>query len=236
MNEIEDLPDFSDEDLDKLLESLDKEHEKLSAEIEEANETIDLCLTMIDCMADFTTNMKSLSLAFPILDSTTDRSENFLNGVIYSGIISAYEGCIHDIMIAVVSKSSYLELAITRWNFLSTEDRNHLRVKNKPTSESIKSALRKRTLHDPNQISRIVKALFDLDIPSLPTNICTALMNARNAYTHNNGKTNGSNENISARTVKFTYNLIMGLINNFSNSILHKVDDPIHTGARNDQA
>lgn len=219
------IPDeIPDDDFEKLFDELEREHHQFNAELIKADEAIDLCLAMMDILNTFHENMSSLSLSFATLESKPEEPTNFLTGIICSGIISAYEGCIHDILDAILSNNSLLESAISRWPSLTTADRGYLKIKGQLNQESIRNKLRTKTLHDPNQISRIVKSLFDMDIPKLPDALCQALLRTRNAYTHNNGIINGSKDILTPKSVIKVYNLIFNLITRFSDAIQERID------------
>jgi hypothetical protein len=211
-------------DFEKFFDELEREHQQFNAELSKADEAIDLCLVMMEILHTFHKNMSSLSLSFATLESKPEESTNFLTGIICSGIISAYEGCIHDILDAILSNNSLLESAISRWSSLTTADQRYLKITGQLNQDSVRNKLRTKTLHDPNQISRIVKSLFDMDIPKLPGALCQALLRTRNAYTHNNGIINGSKDILTPKSVIKVYNLVFNLITRFSDAIQERID------------
>jgi hypothetical protein len=216
--------EIPEDDFEIFFDEFEKECQQFNAELMRADAAIDLCLAMMEILDTFHKNMLSLSLSFTTLKSNPEESTNFLTGIICSGIISAYEGCIHDILDAILNNNSLLESAISRWSSLTTADQEYLKIKGQLNQKSVRNKLRTKTLHDPNQISRIVKSLFDMDIPKLPEVLCQALLRTRNAYTHNNGIINGSKDVLTPESVIKTYNLIFNLITHFSDAIQEKID------------
>lgn len=216
--------EFDWEENERELDEALKEIDYWGKQLEEGGEWIDLLLSMEGTLLRFKENMESLSIAFPALDSSEEKNNQFLCGVMMVGIVSAYESVVHDLFSIILNKSSHSELAVSQIQNLSKKDKYHLKLKSCKTDEELRAALSRATLHDPNQIARLSMVLFNVPLPSLPESFCAKLLRIRNDYSHNGGYDGGKKHKLSPTVVLEMFRFIMDLVSTYNDAVLQHAD------------
>ncbi|MBW3516833.1 hypothetical protein KO537_19280 [Shewanella sp. NKUCC01_JLK] len=226
---MDDDLDFDFEEFEREFERECEQHEKemdtLNAQLDNAFEWMDLLFDLQSSIERFNENMNSLNLG---IESQKKESEPncFLYGTLLIGIISAYEGFIHELFNACCNKTDYIKDALLNIKKLTSEDARHLKISTKKTlSEGeLKQKLLSATLHDPIQISRLSERLFGLKMPTIKNDFSKKLLELRNAFTHNNGYLGGEYVKPSYHDAKTVHHLFVALVNGYVNSITKNAD------------
>ncbi|GHT95655.1 hypothetical protein FACS1894116_11510 [Betaproteobacteria bacterium] len=176
------LNQFMDE-----LEKESKEIDEISSELENHFEWHDILIGLNEISRKFVSNMDSLSSIYESISDTIDNS--FLIGTLWSGVLSAYEGFVHDFFDLLLSNRIHSQEAIDKSASLEKGISNQIRLnKNKSISvEELRSLFRKATLNNPNKGAALANHLFKTNIPEIDEKIVLSVLEIRNAYTHNNG-------------------------------------------------
>ncbi|QYJ77514.1 hypothetical protein [Shewanella acanthi] len=217
---MDDDLDFDFEEFERECELHEKEMDILNAEIDNAFEWIDLLFELKSSVERFNENMNSLNEAIESQKNESDLN-SFLYGTLLVGIISVYEGFIHELFSACCNKTDYIKLALSNIKKLNDKDANYLKISSQKTlsEDELKQKLLRATLHDPIQISRLSDALFGLKMPTIKNDFSKKLLDLRNAFTHNNGYLGGQYVKPSHQDVKTVHYLFVALINGYVNSI-----------------
>lgn len=182
---MDDDLDFDFEEFERECEQHEKEMDTLNAQLDNAFEWMGFLFDLQSSTERFNENMNSLNLG---IESQKKESEPnyFLYGTLLIGIISAYEGFIHELFNACCNKTDYIKDALLNIKKLTNEDTLHLKISTKKTlSEGeLKQKLLRATLHDPIQISRLSERLFGLKMPTIKNDFSKKLLELRNAFTH----------------------------------------------------
>ncbi len=221
-----DFEAFDFEEFEREYEQHQKEIDTLIAQIDHSFEWLDLLSDLQSSLERFNENMNSLNIG---IESQKKESEPncFLCGTLIIGIISAYEGFVHELFNACCNKTNYIKDALLNIEKLTSEDANHLKISTKktPTEGELKQKLLRATLHDPIQISRLSEQLFGLKMPTIKNNdLCRKLLGLRNAFTHNNGYLGGEYLKPSCHDVKICHQIFVDLVNGYVNSITKNAD------------
>ena len=222
---MDDDLDFDFEDFERECEQHEKEMDTLNTQLDNAFEWMDLLCDLQSSVEKFNENMNSLNLAIESQKSEPELN-HFLYGTLLIGIISAYEGFIHELFNACCNKTDYIKNALLNIKELSKKDAKHLKISTKkpPSEDGLKQKLLKATLHDPIQISRLSDKLFGLKMPTIKNEFSKKLLDIRNAFTHNNGYLGGEYVKPSYHDVKTVHHLFIALINGYVNSITKNSD------------
>ena len=163
------------------------ELEGIDLELENSFEWYDILVDLNEISIKFVSNMKSLSSAYNSILNDVDNS--FLIGTLWSGVVSAYEGFVHDLFDLLLSKKIYSQEAMGKVISLDKGLSDQIRLnKNKSISvEKLRSLFRKATLNDPNKGAALANHLFKINIPQIDDGEMLRALEIRNAYTHNNG-------------------------------------------------
>ncbi|APC14613.1 hypothetical protein BLL42_02260 [Pseudomonas frederiksbergensis] len=216
--------EFDWDENERELEAALRDMDFWGGQVEESGEWVSLLLSMQDKLFQFKDNMESISISFPVMESSAEKSSQFLCGVMMVGIVSAYEGFVHDLFSVILDKSSHAELAVSQIEKLNDKDKAYLKLKGCQSYEVLKAALSRATLHDPNQIARLSSVLFNVILPSLPDDFCAKLLRIRNDYSHNSGYDGHKKHKLSPLMVVDVFNFIMGLVGSYADIILQYAD------------
>jgi len=209
----------------KAIEEL---YEEAQSEIDADNDKIDELLGWLDVFCDlecalkaFNSNMSSLFRAISTEIQQEKQEGDFLSGTLLVGVVSAYEGFIQSLFQLLCNNSNFMKMAIGNVRKLEEKDLNQLRLsKNKQYSEkTLKDKIKKATLHDPRQVSRLSLVFFHLKFPSLNQKDIEKILKQRNIFTHHGGISNGQQEKITPRYILDISNNINSLINGYVKGI-----------------
>lgn len=213
--------EYDDSDFNKLLEELEEDSKKIDAlshAIDHQFEWLDIVMDVQIVLEKFISNMNSLSFTHDFISKdSTDNS--FLIGTLWSGVISSYEGFVHDIFDILLRNGSFSKKANDRIHGLSEELKRHLRInkKNISSNDCLRSLFRRATLNNPNKGAKLANHLFDLNIPEVDNVEMLRALEVRNSYTHNNG---GSV--VSLSSLKSFHQVIDTTVSDYANGILRQ--------------
>jgi hypothetical protein len=179
-----------DYQINQLIDELEKdakEYDALNFELKTHFEWLDIITELNEVYNKFISNMDSLSSVYDAISVETDNV--FLIGILWSGVLSAYEGFVHDFFDLLLSKQIHAEEATKKSSSLEKNISNQIRIKNnKSTSpEILRDLFRKATLNDPTKVAKLANQLFKTNIPLIDEETVARALNIRNAFTHNNG-------------------------------------------------
>ena len=162
--------EFND-DLDLSFYELDAESaeiDKLISHVENACSWLPLLDELSEITDNFIRNMESLEITFDLIRDN-DVNSFFLKGTIWVGIISAYEGFLHDMLHTILQKKEFFNLAQERIPKLDIKIKNRLNIKNQEnlTKKLLEDKIREATLNNPSQGAIIMRHLFDFPIQSI---------------------------------------------------------------------
>lgn len=188
-----DLKEFDFDSMDEDLAEIDR----LSGLVDEAFEWWGVFLDLQTLTEQFQNDLHSLKLGAIIPKKQTEKDNSFLYGTLLSGIISLYEGFVHDLLDICLNKDDFMNKALENISRLEPNDQGYLKIRKNGSGEELRLKLKKATLHDPIQIARIVGALFNLPFPRPRDEFIIKVLEIRNNFTHNNGKLNGEKISLS---------------------------------------
>ncbi len=179
-----------DFELNRLIDDLGEdfnEIDKINSELENYSEWFEVLTGLNEISRKFVSNMDSLSSIYESISDTIDHS--FLIGTLWSGVISSYEGFVHDFFDLLLLNRIHAQEAIEKAPSLDEETLDQIRLnKNKFISvEKLRCLFRKATLNNPNKGSLLANHLFKTNIPEIEEKEILSALEIRNAYTHNNG-------------------------------------------------
>lgn len=196
-NPIDDL-EFEDISFDDY----EKEISDIDSHLNELYEWHELMSSVEESLCSFISNMNSLALPFELLHKE-NKGNRFLIGVLWSGILSAYEGFIHNLVYSLLQKESFQAQAVARVGVLSEADKKYFGIRsNIKTKKHLESVFSRATLNNPNKASALLKVFFDIDIPRINEKDVEKAMQIRNAYAHSNGRFEGSEIAIGVSALK----------------------------------
>ncbi|HBP5562195.1 TPA: hypothetical protein L6B75_28395 [Pseudomonas aeruginosa] len=155
----------------------------------------------------YKSNIASLEKMFPLLSD--NKEDRFSRGTLLVGLVSAYEGLIHDFLLLCCQSYALATKAASNLNNLEPYDRTYLGLKVDCSRDELIMKLKKKTFHDPMQVTRLCNVLFELPLPGVhdkEVSYYRSLLKARNSYTHNGGYENGKEFRVSMKTLRFSFN------------------------------
>lgn len=154
----------------------------------------------------YKSSIASLEKMFPSLsDSPADR---FSRGTLLVGLVSAYEGLVHDFLLLCCHSYALATKAASNLKNLEPEDKSYLGLKVDCPRDALILKLKKKTFHDPMQLARLCNVLFELPLPRAHEKevlYYKALLKARNSYTHNGGYEDGKEFKVSMKTLRISF-------------------------------
>lgn len=182
--------DDDDFELNQFMDELEKdsnEIDQICSGLESLFEWHSILIDLHEISRKFVSNMDSLSSIHESISDTIDNS--FLIGTLWSGVVSAYEGFVHDFFDLLLSNQIHSQEAIEKSASLDKGISDQIRLnKNKSVSvEELRSLFRKATLNNPNNGAALANHLFKTNIPKIDERAMSSALEIRNAYTHNNG-------------------------------------------------
>jgi len=218
---------IEDEDfeLNQLIDELEndaKEIDDLYFELETHFKWFDIVVELKGVSKKFISNMDSLSSIYEAISAKTDNS--FLIGTLWSGVLSAYEGFVHDFFDLLLSNQIHSEEATKKSSTLEKKISSQLRIKDKKSisTEQLRIVFRKATLNNPINGAKLANHLFNTNIPLIDEETIEAALKIRNAFTHNNG---GVVVTLSA--LEAFHEKIDFVVSNFINEILSQANNHI---------
>lgn len=218
---------IEDEDLelDRFIEDLEndaKEIDDLCLKLEIHLEWFDIVIELQGVSEKFISNMNSLSSIYKAISANTDNS--FLIGTLWSGVLSAYEGFVHDLFDLLLSKQVHSEEATKKSSTLEKKISSQLRISdNKSISaKNLRAAFRKATLNNPINSAKLANHLFNTNIPLIDEDAIEAALKIRNAFTHNNGGVDVTLSDLEAFHEKIDY-----VVSKFINEVLSQANNHI---------
>ncbi|WP_462174373.1 hypothetical protein [Pseudoalteromonas xiamenensis] len=118
---MEDDLEFDFEDFERECEEFEKELSAIESHIDSAFEWIDLLFELQEAVERFNVNMSSINKVADYIKDAQSQ-ENFVCGTLLSGVVSAYEGFVHELFNACCQKSEYIDRAKTRISNLSEKE------------------------------------------------------------------------------------------------------------------
>lgn len=218
---------IEDEDLElkQFIDELDndaKEIDDLCFELETHFEWLDIVVEWQGVSEKFISNMESLSSIYEAISARIDNS--FLIGTLWSGVLSAYEGFVHDFFDLLLSKKIHSEEASKKSLTLEEKISIQLRIKDKKSisTEQLRIIFRKATLNNPINGAKLANHLFNANIPLIDEETIKEALKIRNDFTHNNG---GVVVTLSA--LEAFHKKIDIVVSNFINEILSQANNHI---------
>lgn len=138
-------------------------------------------------------------------DSPEDR---FSRGTLLVGLVSAYEGLVHDFLLQCCQSYPLATKAILNLENLEHKDKNYLGLKVDCTRDELVLKLKRKTFHDPMQVTRLCNVLFELPLPwahEKEALYYKTLLKTRNSYTHNGGYEGHKELKVSMKTLRFSF-------------------------------
>ncbi|NWC90310.1 hypothetical protein [Pseudomonas reactans] len=168
----------------------------------------------------YKSSIVSLEKMFPTLsDSPEDR---FSRGTLLVGLVSAYEGLVHDFFLLCCQSYALATKAASNLKNLLPEDKSYLGLKVDCPRDELILKLKKKTFHDPTQVARLCNVLFELPLPKAHEKevlYYNALLKARNSYTHNGGYEDGKEYKVSMKTLRFSFKYFHMLADSYERHI-----------------
>ncbi|MGC4075938.1 MAG: hypothetical protein QM702_02655 [Rubrivivax sp.] len=179
-----------DFELNRIMDELEegsKEINEINSELENYFEWLEVLTGLNKISKKFVSNMDSLSSIHGSISDTIDNS--FLIGTLWSGVISSYEGFVHDLFDLLLSNRIHAQAAVEGAPSLDKGLLDQIKLnKNKYISaEDLRFLFRKATLSNPNKGAALANHLFKTNIPEIEDKEMLSALKIRNAYTHNNG-------------------------------------------------
>ncbi|NMD50875.1 hypothetical protein HG547_04415 [Shewanella sp. DNRA4] len=215
--------EFDEFDFDPLDEEL-AEIDRMAALTNEAFEWWIVLLDLKSLTEQFQNNLRSLKQGAIIPTKELIREDNsFLYGTLLSGVISAYEGFVHDLLDACLRKDAFMDNAIANISKLDPKDQGYLKIKKNGNAKDFKIKLRETTLHDPIKVARIAEALFGLPFPKPSNGLIIKILEIRNAFTHNNGK-------VKDEKIILTINDFLSALDIFDEIVIAYLNELVNAG------
>lgn len=180
--------DLDDDGLGHLI----KEIELDGRELGELWQNIDTGFVWLSLLQDiqpilrrFNDHLRNIDDVVYHLPNKDDVRHRFLIGTLFGGVVSAYEGMVHDFVDLLMKCDNYR--SIERIKNIQANDFNRLWIKQNLGWDELALALGKATLNHPNIVARILNSLFEFSVPEADKDVLEHLIKMRNDFTHNNG-------------------------------------------------
>lgn len=182
------LTDSDDDGLDQLIKDIElagRELEELGQNIDTGFVWLNLHKDMLPILRRFIEHLKSIDDVVHHLPDKDNVRHRFLLGTLFGGVVSAYEGMVHDFVDLLMNCDNYK--SIERITKIEANDLKRLRIKQGPGWDELALGLGKATLNHPNVVARILNSLFEFSVPQADEDALEHLIKMRNDFTHNNG-------------------------------------------------
>lgn len=182
------ITDLDDDGLDQLIKEIELEGrqlEELSQNVDTGFAWLTLYEDMRPILRRFIDHLRSIDDVVGHLPNKDDVRHRFLLGTLFGGVVSAYEGMVHDFVDLLMNSDNYKN--IERLKNIDTNDLNRLRIKQGPSWGELTLGLGRATLNHPNIVTRILNSLFEFSVPQVDEDALEHLIQMRNDFTHNNG-------------------------------------------------
>ncbi|MEL4418981.1 hypothetical protein [Shewanella algae] len=219
--DIDELEEFNFDSMDEDLAEIDR----LYGLVDEAFEWWGVFLDLQYLTEQFQNDLRSLKLGVIIPKEQTEKDNSFLYGTLLSGVISLYEGFVHDLLEVCLNKDDFMNNAVANISRLDSKDQGYLKIRKNGSGEELRGKLKKATLHDPIQIARIVNALFKLPFPRPRDEFIIKVLEIRNAFTHNNGKLNGEKISLSVSDFLFVFHFFDSIVAAYLDKLVKSGND-----------
>lgn len=186
--EVTDLDDDGWGQLIKEIELDGRELEELGQNLDTGFVWLSLLQDILPILRRFIDHLKSIDNVVHHLPNKDDVRHRFLIGTLFGGVVSAYEGMVHDFVDLLMNCDNYR--SIERIKNIEANDLNRLRIKQGLGWDELALALGKATLNHPNIVARILNSLFEFSVPEADEDVLEHLIKMRNDFTHNNGFNN----------------------------------------------
>lgn len=216
-----------DKDLDRLIEELEKDNaeiDKLTSELDRHFDWLDVLSELEGISNKFVSNMSSLSSIYKSISSSVDN--NFLIGTLWCGVISAYEGFVHDLFDLLLSKKTHSQEAIKKMQNLDKNLKHQIKLKRdeSPSIDELRSLFKKATLNNPNKGADLANHLFNTNIPKIDKSEIENVLRIRNAYAHNNGGIS-----VSISSLERFHGKIDAAVSDYINDVLRQASNHLST-------
>lgn len=218
---------FDDEETNKINEEIEFSLEKidrLSQYIETGFELDFILQETIQILHNFNVNIVSIGDVINKLPNKDNSKHRFLIGILFGGVVSAYEGMVHDFVDLLMNSINFKkEEAIKK---IPQEVLNALKIKEGLAWNELAKFLQKATLNRPNIVARILNALFEFNIPEGNEKEIASLIKMRNDFAHNNGfSRDGLVHNPSWDELNAFCTLMDELVSSYAISLQAKADE-----------
>lgn len=199
-------------------------NEEILNEVDELNKLVDefselLCYSndITFAVEQFNINIKKIEV---FIKFASENNNSYLNGLLLIGIISAFEGFIHEVLKVSCDKPIYISKAMKRLSSLPIgEIEKFHTLKNVKDEITLKKRLLENNFNDPVKINRVSKVLFGFSAPEIDEIYTRELIDKRNALIHNNGFYNGCYLNISLLEINKSYEHYFLAVNDYVSEI-----------------
>lgn len=176
--------DEFDRELEKI-EEIEKNLDLLYQQIDTSFDWLSLYQNMPPVIERFNRNIQSIDFAAKTLTNKNENKEYFLIGTLMGGVISAYEGMVHEFVDLLINSKIFTETEIIK----KIQSRGIIRIEKgeELNRDSIAALLRNETLNHPNRVGKLLTVVFGFKLKKRDEKQFTQLIKMRNSFTHNNG-------------------------------------------------
>lgn len=180
--------DLQDDGLDQLLQEVDQMGGEFAADQQRLDTEFAwdmLYQDMRPILRRFIDHLQSIDDVMEHLPDKDDARQRFLIGTLLGGVVSAYEGMVHDFVDLLMNSDNYKNTE--RIRYIQGDDLKRLKIKQGLGWDELAARLGKATLNHPNVVARILNSLFKFSVPQGDEDALERLIQMRNDFTHNNG-------------------------------------------------
>jgi hypothetical protein len=176
-----------DYDFNAESEALEKELETYGSEIDRGFEALLTSHRLLGAIRRFQHRVASVRRL--ALNLTDDKKDHFLRGTLYAGLVTAYECCVRDVLLAALEDDALVQHALkvisqrTHGKFT----RRLAGMKAATNKNDLAKALIDSTLTDANLVDTVASKLFDL--PMVAARGIKQHIQKRHKFVHNAGAT-----------------------------------------------
>lgn len=208
----------------KALERMEEEGKEIYQAIDTASEWLDIHSKTESILYRFIENMKGIECVIENLPEKDNSKQRFLIATLLGGVISAYEGMVHNFVTLLMKNKNYRKEENLKK--IKVEDLERLNIKKHISWDDLVIRLNGATLNRPNLVARILNALFEFNIPEGDEEEIKNLIAMRNDFTHNNGiNSEGKEYDVSWEYLTSFLSRMDGLVATYVNSMQPHVDD-----------
>ncbi|HCE1882654.1 hypothetical protein HJ057_23770 [Vibrio parahaemolyticus] len=204
-------------------EELEKEYAELqhqNAILDEGFEWWEILEYVVLYSEEFELGLEQLKQGALVTLVKKEQDFSYLLGSLITGVVSLYEGFVHNIFDSCLDKNDFMEYALNNVGNLTPKDQGYLKIPKNADVIVLKKCIKKVTLHDPVQIQRLAKSFFNLEFPSPNPELYKRVIEIRNAFTHNSGRINGEAVKLSTKDFLIVHDSFKRLAARYNNELV----------------